>query len=274
MNKMHEYFPGDSRERIQDLLRERNMTQTQLAEKLEISESSLNRYISGQTDKLSTENLVKMARIFGVSTDFLLCETDIPYRTNYDIEELGLTAKAAARLYTGEVDPVVVSQLIEHKEFAILVAQIAQYKDATISAGIAGMNAMFSKMGALAMRVGKQQPAVRRMAIQAAQDAQALKQPISKPETTAMEATFLRIVADLRKGADAYIAESAKLTTETIDKVLGNLEKRGGKVKPHGVTPEQMVESILDTTDPDVITEEHRAALRTALLPLFMQTGK
>ena len=274
MNEMHEYFPGDSRGRIQDLLRERGMTQAQLAEKLEISESSLNRYISGQTDKLSTENLVKMARIFGVSTDFLLCEMDIPYRTNYDIEELGLTAKAAARLYTGEVDPVVVSQLIEHKEFAILVAQIAQYKDATISAGIASMNAMFSKMGALAMRVGKQQPAVRRMAIQAAQDAQALKQPISKPETTAMEATFLRIVADLRKGADAYIAESAKLTTETIDKVLGNLEKRGGKVKPHGVTPEQMVESILDTTDPDIITEEHRAALRTVLLPLFKQTRK
>lgn len=274
MNKMHEYFPGDSRGRIQDLLRERGMTQAQLAEKLEISESSLNRYISGQTDKLSTENIVKMARVFGVSTDFLLCETDIPYRTNYDIGELGLTAKAAARLYTGEVDPAVVSQLLEHKEFAILVAQIAQYKDATISAGIAGMNAMFSKMGALAMRVGKQQPAVRRMAIQAAQDALALKQAISKPETTAMEATFLRIVADLRNGADAYIAESAKLTTETIDKVLGNLEKRGSKVSPNGVTPEQMVESILDTTDPAIITEEHRAALRTVLLPLFKQTEK
>ena len=56
------------------------MIQAQLAEKLEISESSLNRYISGQTDKLSTENVVKMARV-----DFLLCETDIPFRTNYDI---------------------------------------------------------------------------------------------------------------------------------------------------------------------------------------------
>ena len=65
MEKLHAYLPGDSRERIQDLLIERKMTQAQLAEKLEISESSLNRYISGQTDKLSTENVVKMARIFG-----------------------------------------------------------------------------------------------------------------------------------------------------------------------------------------------------------------
>ena len=57
MEKLHEYLPGDSRERIQDLLIERKMTQAQLAEKLEISESSLNRYLSGQTDKLSTEML-------------------------------------------------------------------------------------------------------------------------------------------------------------------------------------------------------------------------
>lgn len=140
MNKLHEYLPGDCRERIQDLLRERGMTQTELAEKIGISGGALNRYISGETDKIAAENIVKIARVFGVSTDFLLCETNIPYRTNYDIEELGLTAKAAARLYTGDVDPAVVSQLLEHKEFAILVTQIAQFKDATVAAGIAGMN--------------------------------------------------------------------------------------------------------------------------------------
>ena len=39
MEKLHEYLPGDSRERIQDLLIERKMTQAQLAEKLEISRS-------------------------------------------------------------------------------------------------------------------------------------------------------------------------------------------------------------------------------------------
>ena len=142
MNKLHEYLPGDCRERIQDLLRERGMTQAELAEKIGISGGALNRYISGETDKIAAENIIKIARIFGVSTDFLLCETNIPYRTNYDIEELGLTAKAAARLYIGEIDSKVVSQLLEHKEFAILVAQIAQFEDATISASIAGMNAM------------------------------------------------------------------------------------------------------------------------------------
>ncbi|MBQ3484665.1 MAG: hypothetical protein IJA77_04080, partial [Clostridia bacterium] len=93
-------------------------------------------------------------------------------------------------------------------------------------------------------------------------------------DTSAMEDTFLRIVKDLRNGAAAYIAEADKLTTEVMMQLMKNLTKRGGRVKPHGVTPEQMVKAILDTTDPEVITEEHRIALRAILLPLFKKSGK
>ena len=95
---LHKYMPGDTRERIKDLLSEAKMNQEELAEKLGISGSSLNRYISGQTEKLSTDNIVAMAKIFHVSTDFLLCLTDIPFKTNYDIEHLGLSVGAAKML--------------------------------------------------------------------------------------------------------------------------------------------------------------------------------
>ena len=268
MQKIHEYLPGDCRQRIQDLLREREMTQTELAKQIGLSGGALNRYISGETDKIAAENIVKIARVFGVSTDFLLCETNIPYRTNYDIEELGLTAKAAARLYTGEVDPVVVSQLLEHKEFAILVTQIAQFKDATVAAGIAGMNTMINHLSSLAQRVGKKNPRLQRAAIRTQQEVEARKMPEGQNDTTAMEATFLRIVKDLRDGADAYIAESRKLTTEVMMKLMENLTKRGGK-RLLDITPEQLVEAALDTTDPNVITEQHRAVLREMMLPLL-----
>ena len=39
-------------------------------------------------------------RLFNVSTDFLLGETNIPDRKNYDIAELGLSVEAAKNLYT------------------------------------------------------------------------------------------------------------------------------------------------------------------------------
>ena len=245
MNQLHEYLPGDCRDRIQDLLRERGMTQSDLAEKIGISGGELNRYISGETDKIAAENIVKIARVFGVSTDFLLGETNIPYRTNYDIEELGLTAKAAARLYTGDVDPAVVSQLLEHKEFAILVAQIAQFKDATVAAGIAGMNTMIGHLSSLAQRVGKKNPRLQRAAICTQQNIEAMKMPE---------------------------AESRKLTTEVMMKLMENLNKRGGK-RLMDVKPEQLVEAVLDTTDPNVITEKHRAVLREMMLPLLKNAG-
>ena len=46
--------------------------------------------------------------------------------------------------------------------------------------------------------------------------------------------------------------------------LMKNLTKRGGK-NLMKVTPEQMVEAILDTTDPRVFTEEHRTAMRTVV---------
>ena len=41
---IHEYLPADCRERIKDLLKEREMSQAQLAEKIGISESAFSRY--------------------------------------------------------------------------------------------------------------------------------------------------------------------------------------------------------------------------------------
>ena len=52
----HEYLPGDPRERIKDLLLERKITQAQLAETIGISESTLNRCLSGQTEQRSVES--------------------------------------------------------------------------------------------------------------------------------------------------------------------------------------------------------------------------
>lgn len=85
------YLPGKIRDRIQDLMKSRKVTQAELATRIGCSKSSLSRYISGKTDKLGDENIIRIARVFNVSTDFLLGEVDTPDRLNYDIAELGLS---------------------------------------------------------------------------------------------------------------------------------------------------------------------------------------
>ena len=75
---MHEYFQGTVGERIQDLLREKKMTQAVLAQRTQISKATLNRYITDENSRIPHDALLKIARVLGVSTDFLLGATDIP----------------------------------------------------------------------------------------------------------------------------------------------------------------------------------------------------
>ena len=112
------YLPGNARERILDLMKHGKVTQKDLAQRIDITESALSRFLSGTTDRLDSEALLRIARCFGVSTDFLLGETAVPDRKNYEISELGLSIEALRNLYTGKVDTKVVSRLLENPDFA------------------------------------------------------------------------------------------------------------------------------------------------------------
>ena len=108
MSNENVYLPGKIRDRIQDLMKSHKVTQAELAARIGCSESMLSRFISGKTDKLGDENIIRIARVFNVSTDFLLGEVDVPGRMNYDISELGLSVQAARNLYTHKMNPQVV----------------------------------------------------------------------------------------------------------------------------------------------------------------------
>lgn len=87
------YLPGNIRQRMQELMKEHKITQAQLATRIGSTESAISRFVSGKTDKISTEHLLRIAKVFEVSTDFLLGEVNTPDRTNFDIEELGLSVR-------------------------------------------------------------------------------------------------------------------------------------------------------------------------------------
>ena len=92
---MQQYLPSTTRERILDLMKEQHMTQKDLAERIGCARSTLGRFLSGETDKIGDENIIRIADVFRISSDFLLGLTDMPDRKNYDISELGLSVQAA-----------------------------------------------------------------------------------------------------------------------------------------------------------------------------------
>ena len=92
------HLPGSINNRIRELRERDKMTQAELAAKLGISPSTLGRIEKGEIEKVSSDILVKLARIFEVSTDFLLGVTDYPDRMNYEVGQLGLTPEAVRKL--------------------------------------------------------------------------------------------------------------------------------------------------------------------------------
>ena len=140
------YLPGTVRQRIQDQLKERKITQGELAAEIGMAESSLSRFLSEKTDKIGDEYIIKIADFLGVSTDFILGQTDFPERRNYDIGELGLSYKAAMALYTREVDTNVVNRILENPQFPAITRMIARYFKDSNAEGPAGLNAMWDTM--------------------------------------------------------------------------------------------------------------------------------
>ena len=155
-----EYLPGNVRERIQELLHERKITQAQLAERIGSTESAVSRFISGKTDKISAEHIIRIARAFNVSTDFLLGVVNVPDRKNYDVEELGLSVQAARNLYTGRVNAEIVNRLLESPRFAEVTYMIEQYFNDTLAEGFAAQNQMYASISALLRRDVKTDAAV------------------------------------------------------------------------------------------------------------------
>ncbi len=65
--------------RLRDLREDRDLTQTKLAKMLGMSQTGYSKYETGEND-IPTAILIRLARYYNTSIDFLLGETDCPQR--------------------------------------------------------------------------------------------------------------------------------------------------------------------------------------------------
>ena len=85
------YLPGTIYERIGDLRTSRGWSQKKLSEITGIVTSQISRIETGVIENISSDILIKLARAFGVSADYILGLTTISTPKSYDISELGLS---------------------------------------------------------------------------------------------------------------------------------------------------------------------------------------
>ena len=258
------YLPGDTRQRIQDLIKDRSITQAELAGIIGLSESAFSRYLKGQTEMLGDGYIIKIAKHFKVSTDFLLGETDIPDRKNYDIEELGISAEAAKLLYTGRLDSRVLNLLLENPHFPQLLALLARYQKEIVRSGIAAMNQQLTFINSLLLAQAESVPDSAGAATQLAADLRGVCMPVINADTTAIQNLFMLIVRDIKEQGETIAADSNAVTAQVLQRLREELSKGQDSLDLRKITAEDLTGAVMRAVSIADIPEDALQGLGSA----------
>ena len=258
------YLPGDTRQRIQDLIKDSSITQAELAGIIGLSESALSRYLKGQTEMLGDGYIIKIAKHFNVSTDFLLGETNIPDRKNYDIEELGISAEAAKLLYTGRLDSRVLNLLLENPHFPQLLALLARYQKEIVRSGIAAMNQQLTFINSLLLAQAESVPDSAGAATQLAADLRDVHMPVINADTTAIQNLFMLIVRDIKEQGETIAADSNAVTAQVLQRLREELSKGQDSLDLRKITAEDLTGAVMRAVSIADIPEDALQGLGSA----------
>ena len=232
------FLPGDLRTRIVDLMKYHKISQADLAVKIGVTESTLNRFLTGKVEKLGHEQVLRLARTFQVSTDFLLGLTEIPDRKNYEISELGLSVEAAKNLYLGKVQSDVVNRLLESPRFAEVTYLIGQYLDDTLAEGYALQNQMMTTLRSMLMGAVRTDASV-----QAAREVNRLKVPPYQADLTTIQNQFMAAVREVKQEVGNDLDAAKNLSKAVTQKMFTELTK-GQDMQSPSITPEQIAQAV------------------------------
>lgn len=228
----HELWPNgeDEKEtiasRVKELRKGRQWNQAQLAEKVGVARSQITRLESGETRNVNSDLIVKLAQVFGVTTDYLLCVTGVPHAKYAVVEKLGLSEDAAKRLASGSIDRDVVNRLLEHKDFGNLCALIRIYFDDRITEGYLASNELLTFGTDSLKQFVQEHPDKRGDALDTIRLLNSQKISADEVNTERISRSFQRILADIRTGIRKKEPTTPTVTHELLDIIQKQTEEK------------------------------------------------
>ena len=128
-------------ERLKDLRVEQGLTLKELAEQTGLSSSALGSYESDDTKDISHYALIKLAKFYGVTADYLLGLSEMKSHPNADLADLRLGDGMIDVLKEGRVDTALLGELVTHPDFMKLLADISIYVNSIAAMQIHNLNA-------------------------------------------------------------------------------------------------------------------------------------
>lgn len=217
-------LPADNiHQRLSDLRNGTGKSQKEVADELNIQASVLSRIERGETKSVSHDLVIKFAEYYNVSTDYLLCISDIRIRRNVELEELGLTNKALLQLLQGNVNGDILSRLLEHRYFPQLLDTINSYFTEEHNSGFANRNAVID-MGTASLReLIKENPDCKIETQHGIREINAQKITGTEADIEKIKSIFLVILKDIKKEFDIPFSD---VSSEELQKQLANMRKQ------------------------------------------------
>ena len=105
-------------ERLKDLrVSEKRMSLQELSDATGIPSSTLGNYEKDENIDMSLGNLITLANFYNVSTDYLLCRTELRKQKNQSVSDLHLNDDALQILTDKKYNPRLLSELLTHENF-------------------------------------------------------------------------------------------------------------------------------------------------------------
>ena len=139
-------------ERLKDLRVECGLTLEQLAEQTHLSKSALGSYEAEDFKDISHYALIKLAKFYGVTADYLLGLTETKNHPNADLAELHLSDDMIELLKSGLVDNSLLCELAAHPDFPRLMADLEIYVNGVAVKQVQTVNAIVDTMSATIMK--------------------------------------------------------------------------------------------------------------------------
>jgi len=139
-------------ERLKDLRVECGLTLEQLAEQTHLSKSALGSYEADDFKDISHYALIKLAKFYGVTADYLLGLTETKNHPNADLADLRLSDDMIELLKSGRVDNSLLCELAAHPDFPRLMADLEIYVNGTAVKQVQSANAIVDIMSATIMK--------------------------------------------------------------------------------------------------------------------------
>lgn len=208
---MGERLEGNLTERLRELREEHGYkSRNKLADVIGIDRTTYGRIENGSTKTISSDILVKLAELYGVSADYILGLSNTPEKTYDDINTLGLSIEAAKNLCSNTVDARVVNELLLNKKFAMVTKLLAAYYTAVANKTYESKNkALDYNYGLLMSMVSDGVLPGNTEMKKLAENIKAQKEPTTQAEIEKIKNTFMSAVKEIREKVIAEVETQA-----------------------------------------------------------------